>query len=135
MNLPQPPAMRLITSASPTSLPRPPLGLTTWSARADAAAVLLDARNVDLSDIAAIIEQIPNATTMPAGAPLIVFGTAVGAGRAWRWLLGGRRVAVLRAPRCTALLARGYVDLGAGVDEITRADLAWGWTPAASIPC
>lgn len=44
--------------------------------------------------------------------------------------IGRRSRDVPRAVRCSALLARGYVKIGAGVDESTGADLAWGYAPA-----
>jgi hypothetical protein len=45
----------------------------------------------------------------------------------WRRLLGPRR-SVHRAVRCAALLARGYEEVGAGVDAEGR-DVAWGRVP------
>jgi hypothetical protein len=46
----------------------------------------------------------------------------------------GRGRTVGRAERCSALLARGYVRIGAGVDPKTRNDLAWGHAPPAPAP-
>ena len=43
----------------------------------------------------------------------------------------GRGRTVSRALRATALVARGYVGVAAGVDRETRSDLVWGFTPAA----
>jgi hypothetical protein len=42
-----------------------------------------------------------------------------------RWL-GPGTVSVARAPRCSALLARGYALLGALVDAASGADLVYG---------
>jgi hypothetical protein len=45
----------------------------------------------------------------------------------WRRFLGPRR-SVHRAVRCAALLARGYEEVGAGVDAEGH-DVAWGRVP------
>jgi hypothetical protein len=45
----------------------------------------------------------------------------------------GRGKTVSRVERCSALVARGYVDVGAAEDEL-GADLAWGRAPARSEP-
>ena len=42
----------------------------------------------------------------------------------------GRKEKVSRAARCTALVVRGYIRVGAGTDPDTDADLAWGYAPA-----
>lgn len=44
----------------------------------------------------------------------------------------GRKEKVARATRCTALVARGYMRVGAGTDPDTDADLCWGYAPEAS---
>ena len=59
----------------------------------------------------------------------VILGTAARRGPLWRRLLGGRGIAVTRATRCTALIARGYIDVGAAADEPTGTDIAWGWVP------
>jgi hypothetical protein len=46
----------------------------------------------------------------------------------------GRKERVSRASRCTALVARGYVRVGAGTDPDTDADLCWGYCPVTE-PC
>jgi hypothetical protein len=50
----------------------------------------------------------------------------------WGRFLGARR-AVHRAVRCAALLARGYEEVGAGVDGEGR-DVAWGRVPGGPTP-
>jgi hypothetical protein len=45
----------------------------------------------------------------------------------------GRGRVVPRALRATALVARGYVDVGAAVDPASRSDLVWGYTPGADV--
>lgn len=41
----------------------------------------------------------------------------------------GRTRRLSRALRCSALLARGYVDVGAGTDPASGGDLVWGRAP------
>ena len=73
--------------------------------------------------------QVPPATALPPGAPVVVFGGAIAPRRFWTRILGDTLVPVTRAARCGALIARGYVDVGAGLDATTKADLAWGFSP------
>jgi hypothetical protein len=89
--------------------------------------VVLDAGACDLDDPAAVARELPDPSSLAAGTRVYVLGRATrGAGFLAR--LRGR-VQVARVVRCTALLARGYVGIGAGVDE-SRGDLAWGEAPA-----
>jgi hypothetical protein len=110
-------------------VPRPPFGLATWTPEADSAAILLDATNADLEDPAAVARQLPDATSLPVSSQVFVLGAAartVGWPRRWfrpKW------VVVRRAPRCAALLARGYVGIGAIVDRDSGADLVYASTP------
>jgi hypothetical protein len=91
--------------------------------------LLLDARHGQLRDVASVLAQVPSASTLEPRTPIVVFGVAVRGGGALRRLFGGGSAHVARAARCTALVARGYVDVGGGVDAVTGADLAWGWSP------
>jgi hypothetical protein len=85
--------------------------------------VRIDASSVDLESVAAVALQIPLARTLAARTPVVVLGAAVRRrGMLGRWL-GDKSVPVARAVRCTALLVRGYVDVGA---DATR---AWGYAP------
>ena len=127
MNPPRPPALRLVRRASVSRWPAPPMGLAAWDAGAQAVAILLDATSIDVDDPAQVAGQIPGAAELPPATPVFVLGVASGRRIVLRWL--ERRVPVTRAARCTALLARGYVDIGAGVDS--QMDLAWGF----SSPC
>jgi hypothetical protein len=127
---PRPLALRLLTRASGARPPRPPLGLGGWSADADAIAVVIDAAGVDVADPTEVAEQIPRATELRAGTPVLVLGAAVRGRGVLRWL-GMGTVPVPRAARCTALIARGYVHVGAGRDDESGADIAWG----ISSPC
>jgi hypothetical protein len=125
---PRPEGLRLSMRGGGKS-PRPPFGLGGWSSNAMGTAVVLDATDGDLERVESIVTQIPRANSLAPGSPLVVFGSATSEARSWRRLFGAHRVAVTRAARCSAMLARGYVDIGAGVDDRSGADLAWGWTP------
>jgi hypothetical protein len=91
--------------------------------------VELDASACDLDDPAAVARELPDPASLAAGMRVYVLGHATrGAGFLAR--LRGK-VQVTRVVRCTALLARGYEGIGAGVDDASRADLAWGEVPSA----
>jgi hypothetical protein len=119
--------MRLYTRTHGARIPAPPLGLTAWSADAAAIAVLLDASGIDVDDPAQIVDQLPPAAELPPATHVFVLGSAARRRDMLRWI-GVRMTPVARATRCTALVARGYVDVGAGIDEASGADLAWGVT-------
>ncbi len=119
-------ALRLIAPTSRATVPKPPLGLAGWSDTADAIAILLDtAGDADPRGIAGVAAQLPEASTLPPGTPVFVLGTAAAVRSFWRPFARG--AAIPRASRCTALLARGYVDIGA--EEVDGDDLAWGHAP------
>jgi hypothetical protein len=123
---PQVGSLRLIGRASRAALPRPPLGLAAWSAAADAIAVLVNAAtDADVHSVAGVAAQLPEASTLPPGTPVFVLGTAAAVRSFWRPFARG--VPIPRASRCTALLARGYIDIGA--EEVDGDDLAWGHAP------
>lgn len=85
--------------------------------------VSIDARSSELEDVAA---QIPEPRTVPAGERIVVFASP-----ARGWL--GRVLARDEAPLhvlCSALLARGYVAIGAGRED--GRSCAWGHAPGAS---
>ena len=125
MTPPRPAALRLWTRAGGVKPPRPPLGLASWTDDAGALAVLLDVDRVDDDDAhnaRAWSDQVPRAADLPPATPVFVLGEARRKS-GWPWT---RTAPVSRAARCTVLVARGYVGVGAGVDEATGADLAWG---------
>jgi hypothetical protein len=133
MTPPRPAALRLCTRAASGRPPRPPLGLASWTGDAPAIAVLLDVDELDGDDArnaGALFDQVPRAVDLPPATPVFVFGEARRRSgllpRLWT-----RTATVSRATRCTVLVARGYVSVGAGVDAATGADLAWG----LSSPC
>jgi hypothetical protein len=87
--------------------------------------VVIDAPSEDLGEVAALI---PRAEATQPGTRVVVFASAR---RGWL----GRMLGGVQAPQHvlgTALLARGYVSVGAGERE-GRA-CAWGESPAATEP-
>jgi hypothetical protein len=86
--------------------------------------VRLDATDADVEEPGAVAGQIPHASTVSPGTRVVVLATATRRGGVLRRLLGGRSVPVPRSTGCTALLARGYVGIGADDDG------AWGYAPA-----
>ena len=126
MTPPHPDALRLVARAPGARPPRPPLGIGAWSPTADAVAVLLDAGgDADPQTVAGVVAQLPAASDLAPGTPLLVLGRATDLRAFWR--LFSRSVPVPRLARCTALLMRGYVDIGAG--DVDGDDLAWGYAP------
>jgi hypothetical protein len=85
--------------------------------------VRLDATEADVEEPGSVAGQIPHASTLPPGTRIVVLATATRRRGMLRRLLGPRRVPVPRSTRCTALLARGYVAIGADDDG------AWGYAP------
>jgi hypothetical protein len=124
---PRPTALRLYTRARGKRAPSPPLGLSRWSADAVEVAVLIDAAGIDVSEAAAIAAQLPTLAELPPETPVFVLGSAARSRGVLGWI-GVGTVPVPRAARCTALVAKGYVSVGAGIDPATGVDLAWGLT-------
>jgi hypothetical protein len=133
MMAPRPDAIRLWTLATHVTPPHPPLGLRTWSGEAAALAVLLVASAGDLANVAVVAAQIPSAETLLLSTPVVVLGEVARTSGSWnRLFFGLRKRSVARAPRCGALLARGYVDIGAALDPATGSDVVWGWSRRVS---
>lgn len=122
--IPAPSAMRLLGPAA--KAPRPPFGLGAWTETAEALAVVLDVHDLPASataQVGAVARQLPRASELAPGTLVVVLGDSMPAGGLFARL---RRPAhVARALRCTALLARGFVDVGGGVDPKSGQDLAW----------
>ncbi len=85
--------------------------------------VRLDATAADVEEAGAVAGQIPHASSVSPGTRVVVLATASRQGGVLRRLFGPRRVPVPRSTGCTALLARGYVAIGADDDG------AWGTAP------
>jgi hypothetical protein len=80
-----------------------------------------------LGPIATVIAQLPDPASLPKGSLVVVHGSGRTRPNAVvRWLLPKRRE-VHAAVRCTALLARGYRNVGAAVDPKAGEKLAWGF--------
>jgi len=127
MPRPRPESVRFVTTAPQAKAPAPPFGLQRWSDDGTATVVMLDASGGDLSGTAAIAAQVPDPGTFPRRTLVILLGEASRAGGAWRRLIRMNTAPVSRADRCSALLVRGYVEIGAGPDEASH-DLVWGWS-------
>ena len=91
----------------------------------DATEVCLDATDADVEEPGAVAGQIPHARDVPPGTRVVVLATATRRGGVLGRLLGARKVPVPRSTGCTALLARGYVAIGA--DDAG----SWGYAPEA----
>ncbi len=89
----------------------------------EARVVRLDATDAAVDDPVAIAAQLPDPVDLPAGSAVVVEATATQRRGLLRRVLGDRSVPVARAVRCTALLGRGYVDIG------SDGDAAWGVAP------
>jgi hypothetical protein len=85
--------------------------------------VCLEASGTDLEAPGSVADQIPRASSLISGSRVMLSATAKRDGGILRRLLGSRTIPVPRSTLCTALLVRGYVDIGA--DEAG----AWGRGP------
>ncbi len=108
---------------------RRPLVSSGWSDEAAAIVVELDASTSDLSTVGAVVAQVPECGGLPHRTLVVLLGQAGRGGGTWRRLVRMNVTPVSRAARCSALLVRGYVDIGAGTDDGTARDLVWGWSP------
>ncbi len=124
MILEPPRALRLVTCARDPRAPAPPFDLGSWSSDASSIAVLVDAAGFAPSDPGAVAAQIPPAIVMPASARVYILGSAARRRGVMGWI--ERTTKVSRAARCTALVARGYECVAAGIDDASGYDLAWG---------
>ena len=126
MTPPTPRSLRLVCSAAGARAPSPPFGLPAFTADTDAdMAVLLDV-DPDANEHAqvdAAAAQIPDAAELPKGRVVVVLAARAQTGGFFSRLLSSGRARVSPAVRATALLARGYTNLGAD-DE-----LVWGEAP------
>jgi hypothetical protein len=127
MTPPRPAAIRLTTQAVGAAPPSPLFGLAAWNAEADAVAVLLDATEADVRDVATVASQLPEPTKVAPGAPIFVLAAAVRVATGWRRILGQRRVPVPLDVRCGALLVRGYIHIGTAREGTT--EIVWAQAP------
>jgi hypothetical protein len=84
--------------------------------------------------VAVLVAQLPDPAELPAGSLLIVHerqAPRAGFGRLFdrvKWLVLKPRRAHA-AVRCTALLARGYQEIGCAADPKTGEEVVWGLAP------
>jgi hypothetical protein len=135
VNVKMPPAFRLAGPAAAYGR-----GRVAVEIREDAPAVAVALGPEDATDLASVARALPEADTLEAGTMVVVLPHVVDpsslASLASRVLaVLGRGRTVPRAHRCSALLARGYVRIGACVDPETKLDLAYGFVPATTGPC
>lgn len=127
-------------SERPPRTSRPPAGRPRIAARLPSAEARALAKTVPLGEseaasVATIMATLPDPTTLAPGTLVLVPGEAASPRSLARSVLAvfGRSKAITRARRCTALVARGYVDVGAAEDD-ARVDLAWGYAPGSPPP-
>ncbi len=87
-----------------------------------------------LGAVAVLVAQLPDPADLPAGALLIVREMQRARPGFRRWLDAAK--ALVRKPRkahaavrCTALLARGYREIGCRADPKTGEEIVWGLAP------
>lgn len=112
---------------------RPHVPLPPARERENAKVVALAA--YEIADVGVAARALPDPKELDEGTLVVVTEEARAEKSLVRSVLGalGRKQSVPRAIRCSALLARGYVRVGAGIDPDTRADLAWGYSTTE--PC
>jgi hypothetical protein len=126
-----PKTLRLV-SARPLrgKLPRVPFGLTWSEAAGGGVGVLLDLPPQwpasGFGDVDVVAPQVPEAASLTPGQLVVLLPRGAPKGP-WLGRLLGARTWAAGAVRGNALLARGYVGIGAGVDARTRMDLVWGY--------
>lgn len=88
----------------------------------------------DAGSAASIARALPDPSSLDPGTLVIVPREIAGAQSFARSVLAvfGRAKTIERALRCTALVSRGYVDVGAADEEDRRSDLAFGFSPSSS---
>ncbi|AKV02411.1 hypothetical protein AKJ09_09074 [Labilithrix luteola] len=132
-SLPSPPtAFRLVGPAAKNVRDRVAPFRRTFRDDGDAYAVALGTD--DALDLTTVARALPDVTSVESGALVVLLPQIVPPpSLAVRVLVAlGRGRTVSRALRCSALLAKGYTRIGAGIDPDTRADLVWGYAPTRS---
>lgn len=91
-------------------------------------AVLVTVDESDAHDATRLAAALPDPASLPPGTRVLVAADAASSrsltGRLFAAI--GRAQGIPRVVRCTALLLRGYDEVGGGFDPETSADLAWG---------
>jgi hypothetical protein len=131
---PRVPTIRLVGPAADHARGRVPAPLgARYATDADARAVALGPS--DVTSVAAVAAALPDPDALPAGTLVVVLPDVVEPASFGSRLLAalGRGRVVPRALRSSALVSRGYVRVAAGIDEPSRTDLVWGFSPTE--PC
>ena len=120
----RPRSFRLCGSGAPP--PVLPFGVARIDAAGEAVLVRVDPKHRDLD---AVARTLPDPASLAAGTAVVVLAETSPSGGFFGALtaFGGRKLD--RATRAGALLARGYVDLGAEVDAASQLDLVFGSAP------
>lgn len=80
--------------------------------------VEISAEEVDPASIRGVAARLPDPATLPAGQRVAVESRGRPRSRVSRWLRRDASMDVPLAVRCSALLARGYVEVGATADGV-----------------
>jgi hypothetical protein len=120
----KPRSFRFVGSGGPP--PVLPYGVARVDASGDAVLVRVDPKH---RDVHAVAQELPDPASLPPGTAVFVLAEAAASGGFFGALgaFGGRKLD--RATRSGALLARGYVDLGAEVDAASQLDVVFGRAP------
>ncbi|MBX3188681.1 MAG: hypothetical protein KF819_16810 [Labilithrix sp.] len=86
---------------------------------------------LEAEGVETIARALPDPESLPVGTLVVILPVVAEPPSLANRLLAafGRARGVSRALRCTAMVARGYVRVGAAVDPDSRADLVWGYAP------
>ena len=128
---PLPKTLRLICARPLRGKPPPvPFGLHWSEAAGGGVGVVLDLPEAwpssGFGDVGAIAAQLPDPASLAPGQLVVVLPRGAPKS-AWLGRLPGRRAWAAGAVRGSALLARGYLGIGAAVDPKTRMDLVWAY--------
>lgn len=95
-------------------------------------ATTIELTEAEAQSVESIRAALPDPTTLPARTLVIMPATLRTPRSLARSVLAvlGRSKTIACAPRCTALVAAGYVDVGAASDgKDDKSNLAWGYAP------
>ncbi len=123
--------MRLVCARPLHRPPPPPFGISAWTeGAADSIGVLLDLPDLwpasGFGRASVIAGQLPDPESLAEG-QLVVLLPRGAPREAWLRRLLARSKWIAGAVRGSALLARGYARIGAGIDPASKMDLVWGY--------
>lgn len=127
--VPRPRASRssVTSKAAPRTAERAPSRAQREQAR------FIKLAEADITSVAAIVRRLPAASDLAPGTLVILRGDVEHAPSLARSVLAvfGRKRTTPRSLRCTALVASGFVDVGAAWEDEEGVDLAWGYAPSS----